>query len=363
MSDSADAIEALLSACTRDLHGHGAHRPAEVLAALAAAAADDERDTYGSGPVIADFEARLAALLGKPAAVFMPSGTMAQQIALRLWAERNGVGSVAYHPSCHLEIHEHKGLQRLHGVESVLVGRPDRIIELADLEALGERVAALLLELPQREIGGVLPDWDALVAQCQWARANDVALHLDGARLWECGPYYDKPYADIAALFDTVYVSFYKGLGGIAGAVLAGAADVIDEARIWQRRHGGNLVSLYPYVIAARAALDARLDRFAHYRERAVDVARVMTAIPGVRVTPDPPHTNMMHVFVDGEPDDVMARVVDVARRDAVRLFRRPRPCPVPGTTCFEVAIGDGADALSNDELERMIREVSGAAG
>jgi threonine aldolase len=73
-----------------------------------------------------------------------------------------------------------------------------------------------------------------------------VALHLDGARLWECRPFYGRDYAQIAGLFDSVYVSFYKTLGGIAGAALAGPADVIAEARVWQRRQGGNLVRLFP---------------------------------------------------------------------------------------------------------------------
>jgi threonine aldolase len=360
MADTDEEIEAVLAACTRHLHGHGAHRPADVLRALANDAGDDARDTYGGGDVIRGFEANVAELLGKPAGVFMPSGTMAQQIALRIWADRKRLPTVAYHPTCHLEIHEQKGLQRLHGIESCLVGRADRALEVTDVQAIAEPVAALLLELPQREIGGVLPTWESLTAQCEWARANDVALHLDGARLWECGPYYDKSYADIASLFDTVYVSFYKGLGGIAGAVLAGPSDLIDEARIWQRRHGGNLVSLYPYVIAARCSLRARLDRFGHYHERAVAVARVLASVPGVRVTPNPPHTNMMHVFFAAAPDEVMARVIDVAREERVRLFRRPRPCAVPDTTCFEVAIGDAADELTDDELVRLAQRVAG---
>ena len=74
----------------------------------------------------------------------------------------------------------------------------------------------MLLELPQRELGGTLPTWDELVAQVTWARERGAAVHLDGARLWEATPFYDQSYdkslANIAALFDTIYVSFYKGL-------------------------------------------------------------------------------------------------------------------------------------------------------
>ena len=115
------------------------------------------------------------------------------------------------------------------------------MITLADLEALPGRLGALLLELPQREIGGRLPEWDELVAQIEWARARGLATHLDGSRIWEAAPYYGRPYAELARLFDTVYVSLYKGLGGIGGSVLAGPAELIAQARVWRRRHGGTL--------------------------------------------------------------------------------------------------------------------------
>src|SRR5204863_334572 len=123
----------------------------------------------------------------------------------------------------------------------------------------------------------------------RWARGHDVMFHLDGARLWEAAAGYERSPGDIAALFDSVYVSFYKGLGGVAGSMLAGPADFIAEARVWLRRHGGNLVHMYPYVIAARAGLRRRLGRFADWRKRAQAIARVLRSIPGVTIVPDPP--------------------------------------------------------------------------
>ena len=97
----------------------------------------------------------------------------------------------------------------------------------------------------------MLPAWDDLVATCEAARARGAALHLDGARLWQCAGFYKKTLAEIAGLFDTVYVSFYKDLRAPAGCALAGPRDVIDEARIWQVRHGGRLFNAYPYLLAA----------------------------------------------------------------------------------------------------------------
>ena len=88
-----------------------------------------------------------------------------------------------------------------------------------------EPVASLLLELPQRDLGGQLPTWDELVAQTAWAHEHGAAAHMDGARLWESAPFYGRSYAEISGLFDSIYVSFYKGIGALAGSALAGSAE------------------------------------------------------------------------------------------------------------------------------------------
>ncbi len=148
--------------------------------------------------MVATLETEVRELLGKPAAVFMPSGTMAQQIALRIHADRTGRHVVAFHPTCHLELHEDKAYQRLHGLIGRTLGDGRGLLTLADLEGVREPLAALLIELPQREIGGRLPEWDDLVAQVAYARDRGAAVHLDGARLWESGPFYGRPLSEIA---------------------------------------------------------------------------------------------------------------------------------------------------------------------
>src|SRR4029077_14207920 len=117
-------------------------------------------DEYGEGGTVAVLEAEVRALLGRPGAVFMPSGTMAQQIALRVHADRRGRGVVAFHPTCHLELHEDKAYQRLHGLVGRPLGEGRSLLTLADLEGVREPLAAVVWELPQREIGGRLPAWD-----------------------------------------------------------------------------------------------------------------------------------------------------------------------------------------------------------
>jgi threonine aldolase len=358
--DAEERYRAAVSGAERFLNAwHGLPDARTRLGSLADALDERERaDRYGEGERLERLERRTAELLGKEAAVFMPSGTMAQQIAMRIWCERGGRATIAFHPTCHLELHEEKGYERLHGLHATLVGDPNRLLTLADLEALCEPVAALLLELPQREIGGLLPEWDDLVAQAAWAREHDVALHLDGARLWEAQPYYDRPHAELAGLFDSVYVSFYKGLGGMAGAVLAGDAELVAEARVWQRRHGGTLVTMFPYVVAAETALDERLERMPVYLEHARAIAAALATVDGVEVVPDPPQTPLFHVHLEGGHDALADAALSVAEEHRVFLFADPSSTSSPRRQRHEVMVGDVTLALSPDEVRDLYAEI-----
>jgi len=333
--------------------------PRQVLSELAEMTDPElEADRYGQGDHIAGFESEVAALLGKEAAVFMPSGTMCQQIALRIWAEQRGTCNVAFHPKSHLETHEEKAYQRLHGLYGILVGSAERLLTLEDLKAISEPVGALLLELPQRDLGGQLPDWVALNEIMAWARERRIPTHLDGARLWECRPFYGREYTEIAGIFDSVYVSFYKILGGIAGSVLAGPADVIAEARTWQHRHGGNLVHLYPLVLSAQKGLRERLGRMEAYHAKAKEIATLLAPFAEIEIVPDPPHTNMMHLFMRGERDKLEAAALDVAKETGIWLFYRLAPTLLPGLTLFELTVGEATLDLSGQEIVDVFRMV-----
>ena len=355
-----DRAHAAVAGARRFLNAwHGTPRPREQLERLTQLVdATERRDRYGEGERLERLERRTAQLLGKEAGAFMPSGTMAQQIALRIWCDRRGLRTVAFHPTCHLELHEENGYARLHGLHATLVGDPNSLLTLADLERIREPVAALLLELPQREIGGRLPAWEELVAQTEWARAHGVALHLDGARLWESQPFYDRPHAEIASLFDSVYVSFYKGLGGMAGAVLAGDAELVEEARVWQRRHGGTLVTLFPYVVAADVALDERLERMPAYLAHAREIAGALATLDGIEVVPDPPQTPLFHLLLRGERDRLVDAALSVAEEHGVFLFADPSSTTSPRWQRHEVMVGDVTLELTGAELRGLYAEV-----
>jgi threonine aldolase len=349
--------------CPDAIAGHGRPDPAAIYAAPGVFGAPRaDVDLYGTGARLNAFEARIATLLGKDAAVFMPSGTMAQQIALRIVADRDGLRMFAAHPTNHLTLHERDGITRLHGLHLVPLASTVTPITLNDVRQLAEPIATLLIELPQRELGGLLPDWDELVAIVDHARERNWHVHLDGARLWESAPYYGRSYGEIAALFDSVYVSFYKGIGAIAGAMLCSSRPLIDEARIWQRRHGGNLMALYPYTSVAEAAFDARISRMKAYRDAAGWLAKIVAAQPGtLRVQPLPPPTNMFHAYLTVRPDVLQRRVTAIARKHGVWTVLRTAATAIDGITKWEVSTGDATLALGPKRARVVLEALLGS--
>jgi threonine aldolase len=345
-------LDALRDRCTRFLHWHGPIRPAALLADIPS---DTVPDRYGEGGVVAELEGEVAALLGKPSAVFVPSGTMAQQATLRVHADRTRRRVVMFHPTCHLDWHEGGAYQRLHGLVGRPVGDPNHLLTVEDLRGVAELPAALLLELPQREIGGQLPRWEELEEQVEWARDRGAAVHLDGARLWECTPFYDRSPVEIAGPFDTVYVSFYKGLGGLSGCCLAGAEEVVAEIREWRTRHGGTLFGLWPYAASDLAALRRRLPLMPRYFERARSLADALRGVPGLEVVPDPPQTPMMHLFLRTTAEAFQAAAVKLAEEDGVWTWAKPQTTPSPNVQKVELVVGDGTMAFTPAEAAAAV--------
>jgi threonine aldolase len=345
--------------CERWLDHRRPTSAAIVLQTAAAALPADARpDRYGEGGFVETFERRIAELLGKPAAALLPSGTMAQQIALRVHCDRRERTSVAFHPTCHLELHEHGGYAHLHDLKAELIGDRDRLITLEDLEALHAPVGALLIELPQRAIGGRLPEWEDLVAQIQWARDSDIATHLDGARIWESAPYYGRSHAEIAALFDTVYVSLYKALCGLGGCVLVGPDDVIAQARVWRHRHGGTLWNLFPFAASAQRGLDELLPQMPRFLEHARSLAAALRQLPGLAVVPDPPQTPLFHIHLRGDSRTLRERALSIAEARGVWLFDDVAPTVVPDVSKVELSIGEPALEISPEDAAELFQMV-----
>jgi threonine aldolase len=338
--------------CTAFLNGHA---PASAAGLLASIPADTAVDRYGDGGVVAELETEIAGLLGKPAAAFLPSGTMAQQSVLRVHADRRQRRTVIFHPMCHLHQHENQAFQRLHGLTGRPAGDPDRLMTIGDLAAIAEPPAALLVELPQRDLGGQQPDWADLQAQVGWARGRGAAVHLDGARLWESAAGYGRPPSQIAALFDTVYVSFYKGLGALAGCCVAGPADILAEVREWRQRMGGTLFGLWPNAASALSCLRRRLPLMPEYLSHARKIAVALRGMAGVRVVPDPPQVPMMHLLLSTTPERFAVAARRLAAERRIWTWPTARKTGDPAVLRVELSVGDATRALSPAQVRDIL--------
>ncbi|MEK3785543.1 threonine aldolase family protein [Paenibacillus sp. FSL K6-1230] len=337
------------------LGGHHDRKLRVLTEALEQLDPELDSDMYGKGEIIENFEHRLAQLTGKEAAVFFPSGTMAQQIALRIWCDRVSLKRVAYHPLCHLEIHEEDGLKELHHIEPILLADEHRLITLEDVQALDTPVSCLLLELPQREIGGQLPSYEELVAIADYCRGQGIRLHLDGARLLEVTPYYGRTVAELCGLFDSVYISFYKGVGSVAGAILTGSADFIDESKRWKRRYGGDLISLYPYILSADYYLTQRIGKMEHYYLKAKEAAAQFNACHATRTLPEVPVSNMFHVHFEVSQQELEPILIAVMEQSGIGFT--PYLHATGENSCYyELSLGDRYADIPKDRLHEGFR-------
>lgn len=346
-----DERAALRSEC-RIIQAHGERDIPALLVRTAEWCRENDvaHDLYGRGEMIERFEAEVAERLGFEAGRFMPTGTLAQQVALRVWCERAGSDHVGMHPTSHVELHEEHGLAHLHRLRTTLIGPADEPMLAEHLDEVPEPLAALLVELPIREAGGKLPSREQLDSLIAEAERRGIPLHLDGARLWECGPFYDAPYDAICRGFSSCYVSFYKGIGALPGAMLLGPADFIVEATIWQRRCGGNPYTLTPQAASAAMQLEERLARMPAYLERAQRFARALSTIDGLTVVPNPPHINMVHVQIGLDADLAQDARDRVARETGLWLFGPAKPS-AEGRLNLEYYVGDAMMALTDEAL------------
>ncbi|WP_405390127.1 beta-eliminating lyase-related protein [Streptomyces sp. NBC_01102] len=349
--------------------GSADHTLGERLAALAADAGtvhdlDGWTDVYGDG-VVAELERRTAGLLGMEAAAFFPTGTMAQQVALRCWAGRTGSPVVALHPLAHPEVHEGGALGAVSGLRTVHPTAAPRLPTADEVRDFPEPFGTLMLELPLRDAGFVLPSWEELEAVVAAARERDAVVHLDGARLWECGPHLGRGLPEIAGLADSVYVSFYKSLDGMSGAVLAGPESLVEEARTWRHRYGGQLFQQYPAALSALLGLERELPRLPAYVTHAKVVAAALaegfadSSVPWFRVHPEPPHTHQFQVWLPYGTEVLDEASVRQAEETGVTLFRRwfTGPAGPPGVSYTEVTVAAPGLEWTAEEVRAAVAD------
>ncbi|MFG2960291.1 threonine aldolase family protein [Streptomyces sp. NPDC048291] len=323
---------------------------------------DEPSDIYGNG-IVEALERRVAALLGTEAAAFFPTGTMAQQVALRCWAARTGNPTVALHALAHPELHERNAFREVAGLRTVRVTGEPRLPTAQEIRDFAEPFGALMLELPLREAGFVLPSWEELTELVEAARERDAVVHFDGARLWESTVHFGRTLPEIADLADSVYVSFYKSLDGFGGAALAGPKTLVEEAKTWRHRYGGMVFQQFPTALSALAGLDRELPRLPDYVRHARVVATALrdgfagSGVPWFRVHPEEPHTHQFQVWLPYDTDTLLETALRQAEETGTYLFSGFWAQEGPGLSMTEVTVTEAGLEWTPEDVRTAVAD------
>ena len=318
-------------------------------------------DVYGEGNLIQSFEEKVASLLGFEATVFCISGTMAQVTALRLGCEDRGSSLVALHPTSHIIVHEKSNYQIFGHFHALQVGDRHRPWTESDLETIPERLGAVAMEVPMREIGGQNPPFDELAAIKSHCHRRDVHLHIDGARLFEAAAAYGRTVADIAAGADSCYVSLYKGIGGLGGAMLAGSRSFIARAAESFRRQGGNLIHRTPYVVSAAMQFDQRIAAMPQLFRRTEWLYEVLRAHRALVPNPARPQANMLHLHLPVSRERALAIRNAIAAQHRLWLFGRVASGALANSSVIELYVGDNLARLPDDQVRQAFALLAAA--
>lgn len=297
-----------------DLRSDTITKPSEGMR-QAIAHADVGDDVYHDDPTVNALESMVADLVGKPAAMYVPTGTMSNQIAVRMHTQPGD--SIVLEASAHIGSHEmggaahHSGvtLQRIPGTHGVFTSDDVRAtvpVPHPSLPAyLYEPYTLLCVENTHNEAGGTI--WGLEEAEAVTATARDLgmATHLDGARLWNASAATGISIDRYAAPFDTVSVCFSKGLGAPIGSALVGDADFIAEARRFKQMFGGGMRQSGLIAAGALYALENNRERLAQDHGNARTFAQSIADVDGISVDLDAVQTNIVYFTVD-DPGDIV---------------------------------------------------------
>ncbi|MEZ4409817.1 MAG: GntG family PLP-dependent aldolase [Polyangiales bacterium] len=337
-----------------DLRSDTVTRPsAEMRRAMASAEVGD--DVYGEDPTVRALEARVAAMLGKESAVFVPSGTMANQVAL-LVHTRPG-DEVVIAEGAHVAWYESGAGAAIAGVQFA-VATKDVVVDPASLDAAAKppadwnpRTRLLAFENTHNRGGGRVLPHDVVVASASRARALGLAVHLDGARLANASVATGLALSALAAPADTVSLCLSKGLGAPAGSLLAGSAAHITYARRLRKMLGGAMRQAGVLAAAGLFALDHNVARLADDHRNARAFADALSDVPGLAASR--PETNIVMVDLD---DALPAADVFAARAKEAGLLLSPfGPKRLRAVTHLDVSLDDVTRAAA------VVRDVAAA--
>jgi threonine aldolase len=311
---------------------------------LAIAAAPVGDDQFGEDPSINELQERCAALLGKEAALWLPSGTMANQVALQVLT-RPGDDVIVSRQS-HAVWHEAGASAANAGVQFTEIGQRGSLTVdefLAARKPQGHMLfpATTLVEIENthNRAGGVVVALSEASEVCDAARRLDIATYLDGARLWNAAVATGRTVTELSAPFDVVSVSFSKGLGAPGGAVLAGPRDVVTRAVRSRRRFGGAMRQVGFFGAAALYALENHVERLAEDHAHARLIAGYLTSVPQVELGATSVQTNIVIFNLREGAIDAAEFVQAASRRGVLVVAFGPRT--VRAVTHLDVTRGE----------------------
>jgi threonine aldolase len=288
-----------------DLRSDTVTRPtAGMRAAMAAAEVGD--DVFGEDPTVIRLQERVAATLGKEAALFVPSGTMSNQACIR--AHTQPGDELLCETTAHIYNAEAGGPAALSGVMCRTLEGEHGILELSQLEGKVRpanehyvRTRLVCLENTHNRGGGRIYPLEKIQTISTWAHDNGLAMHLDGARLWNAIVATGIAAREWAAHFDSVSVCFSKGLGAPVGSALAGPRDFVARARRVRKLFGGGMRQAGVIAAAALYALENHVERLADDHRHAKVIAQAIADTPGLRLDPPEVETNLIWFEIDPE--------------------------------------------------------------
>jgi threonine aldolase len=304
-----------------DLRSDTVTRPTPAMR-VAMQAAELGDDVFHEDPTVNHLEERVAALLGKEAALFVPSGTMSNQICVK--AHTQPGDELLCEANCHVYNYEAGGPAWLSGVMCRTIEGDYGVLDVSQLEDKVRppnehlvRTRLVCLENTHNRCGGRVYPLEKIQAIRAWSREQGLLMHLDGARLWNAIVATGIPAKEWASQFDSVSVCFSKGLGAPVGSALAGPREFVARARRIRKVFGGGMRQAGVIASAALYALDHHVDRLADDHRNAQLLARAVADNPGLRLDPPEVETNIVWFQVDPELGPAKA-VVDALKERGI---------------------------------------------
>ncbi len=312
-----------------DLRSDTVTKPTPAMrAAIQAAEVGD--DVFNEDPTVHRLEERAAALLGKEAALFVPSGTMSNQVAVK--AHTQPGDELICDVNCHIYNYEAGGPAVLSGVTCRTVEGDYGVLDVSQLEDKVRpvndhlvRTRMVALENTHNRGGGRVYPIEKIQAISEWARKSGLIMHLDGARLWNAVVATGIPAGEWARHFDTVSVCFSKGLGAPIGSALAGPRDFIARARRVRKLFGGGMRQAGMAAAGALFALENHVERLAEDHRNAQVIAQAVTDTPGLRLEPAEVETNLIFFRVEREAGTAQAVAAALKARGVLVLPTAPQ--------------------------------------